>query len=426
MKVLLSAYSCEPGKGSERGVGWNVAKEVAKYHEVWVLTRPDESQEAIETELANNKIPNLHFVYFTLPFWQDSLWLGQSGAMQIHYYLWQIQAYFVAKDLHRKIQFDLAHHITFVRYSSPSFLSLLPIPFVWGPVGGGESAPLSFWKDFNWRNKLYEILRWTWRSIGEFDPFTRLTAQKSAIVYATTKDTSQRIIKLGANCVERASESGISQTDIEQLSQCQPPSTSPIRFVNIARLLHWKGIHLGLRAFAEANLTDSEYWIIGEGIELEKLQSLTVDLGIAERVKFFGLLDRQEVLVKLGQSSALIHPSLHDSGGWVPLEAMASGRPILCLDLGGPSELVTPDIGIKVPAHNPQQAVKDLAKAMVKLAEEKDLCIQMGRAGQQKIKDFYSWEKKGKWLANVYDDCISQFGNFNQESRTIEKLKSQI
>jgi hypothetical protein len=34
MKVLLSAYSCEHSKGSERGVGWNVAREVAKYHEV--------------------------------------------------------------------------------------------------------------------------------------------------------------------------------------------------------------------------------------------------------------------------------------------------------------------------------------------------------------------------------------------------------
>jgi hypothetical protein len=83
MKVLISAYSCEPGKGSERGVGWNVVREVSKYHEVWVLTRPDESKEAIEAELARNPFPNLHFVYFTLPFWQDSLRWGQSGAMQL-------------------------------------------------------------------------------------------------------------------------------------------------------------------------------------------------------------------------------------------------------------------------------------------------------------------------------------------------------
>jgi glycosyltransferase involved in cell wall biosynthesis len=404
MKVLISAYSCEPGKGSERGVGWNVAQAVARHHEVWVLTRPDESQDAIEAELAANPLPNLHFVYFTLPFWKDSLRWGQSGAMQLHYYLWQIQAYFIGRKLHREIGFDLIHHVTFVRYSSPSFLSLLPVPFIWGPVGGGESAPISFWADFNWKNKLYESLRWAWRLLGELDPFTRLTAQRSAIAYATTEDTAQRLRKLGALQVQRLSESGMSQPEIEQLSQCPPPTISPVRFINIARLLHWKGIHLGLRAFAQANLPDAEYWILGEGPELGRLQALSLDLGIADRVKFWGLLPREEVLVKLGQCTALVHPSLHDSGGWVPLEAMASSRPIICLDLGGPSELVTPEIGLKVLAHTPEQAISDLAKAMVKLAQDRNLCIQMGEAGQQKVKESYSWEAKGLLFAHIYKD----------------------
>lgn len=196
MKVFISAYSCEPNQGSERGVGWNVAREIAKYHQVWVLTRPDESKEAIEAELARHPIPNLKFVYFTLPFWQNSLRWGQSGAMQIHYYLWQIQAYFVGRKLHREIGFDVIHHVTFVRYSCPSFLSFLPVAFVWGPVGGGESAPLPFWKDFSPKNKLYEVLRWAWRTIGELDPFTRLTARRSAISYATTEDTAKRVRKM--------------------------------------------------------------------------------------------------------------------------------------------------------------------------------------------------------------------------------------
>lgn len=403
MKILISAYSCEPGKGSERGVGWHVASEVAKHHEVWVLTRPDESREAIEAELERHPNPNLHFVYFTLPFWQDSLRWGQSGAMQLHYYLWQIQAYFVARRLHQEIGLDLAHHVTFVRYSSPSFLSLLPLPFVWGPVGGGESAPASFWVDFSFKNKVYETLRGAWRFIGECDIFTRLTAQRSALIYATTKDTAQRIERLGAAQVERLSESGMSESEIAQLSHCPPPSAAPVRFINVARLLHWKGIYLGLRAFAQASLPEAEYWVLGEGPELERLQALSLDLGIANQVKFLGLLPREAVLDSLGQSSVLVHPSLHDSGGWVPLEAMAAGRPILCLDLGGPSEMVTPDVGIKVSAEHPEQAVSDLAKAMIKLAEDSSLCMQMGQAGQQKIKDYYSWEAKGKQFAQIYE-----------------------
>jgi glycosyltransferase involved in cell wall biosynthesis len=408
MKILMSAYSCEPGKGSERGVGWNVVREVAKYHEVWVLTRPDESMEVIEAELARNPVPNLHFVYFTLPFWKDSLRWGQSGAMQIHYYLWQIQAYFVARQLHEKIGFDAVHHVTFVKYSSPSFLSLLHIPFIWGAVGGGETAPKAFWQDFNRKNKRYETLRLLARWIGEQDPFTRMTARRSAIAFATTEDTAQRVRKMGASCIEIASETALSQEELDRLAQCPAPSSSPVRFISVARLLHWKGFHLGLRAFAKANLTDAEYWILGEGSEWDRLQTLARDLGIADRVKFWGLQPREEVLLKLAQCSVLVHPSLHDSGGWVCLEAMAAGRPVICLELGGPAQQITVETGIKVAAETPEQTVNGLAQAMVKVAADEDLRLRMGRAGQQRVRDYYSWDAKGKQLAQLYEEIVAQ------------------
>jgi glycosyltransferase involved in cell wall biosynthesis len=404
MKILMSAYSCEPGKGSERGVGWNVVSEVAKHHEVWVLTRPDESKEAIEAELAVRPVPNLHFVYFTLPFWQDSLRWGQSGAIQLHYYFWQIRAYFAGKKLHQEINFDVVHHVTFVKYSCPSFLSLLPVPFVWGPVGGGESAPWSFWSDFNWRNKLYEVARLVSRSIGELDIFTRMTARRSAIAYATTVDTADRVGKLKAPWVQIYSAISLLPEEIEQLAQCPPPPDSPVRFISIARLLHWKGLHLGLRAFAEANLSATEYWILGEGAEMQRLKNLALNLDIAHRVKFFGLLPREEVLTKLGDCSVLVHPSLHDSGAGVCLEAMAAGRPVICLNLGGPAVQVNADTGIKVSASNPAQSVNELSAAMVHLATNHHLCLQMGRAGQQRVRDFYSWEVKGKQFARIYEE----------------------
>lgn len=408
MKVLLSAYSCEPGKGSERGVGWNVASEVAKHHEVWVLTRPDESREAIETELKRHPNPNLHFVYFTLPFWQDSLRWGQAGAMQLHYYLWQIQAYFVGRKLHHEVGFDVVHHVTFVRYASPSFLALLPIPFVWGPVGGGESAPAPFWVDFSLKNKLYETLRGVWRSVGEWDPFTRLTARRSAIVYATTKESADRIQQIGASQVLIDSESCMSQHDIDQLMSCPPPTSSSIRFMSIARLLHWKGLHLGLRAFAEAKLPNAEYWILGEGPELARLEQLASDLEISHQVKFLGMLPRDQVLEKLGQCSALVHPSLHDSGGWVCLEAMGAGRPVICLDLGGTAERVTEKTGIKVAAQHPAQAVKDLAGAMIQVANDEALRLSMGQAGQQWVQAQYTWSNRGKQLSKIYETVAIQ------------------
>ena len=404
MKILISAYSCEPGKGSERGVGWNVVREVAQHHEVWVLTRPDESKEAIEAELAIRPVPNLHFVYFTLPFWQNSLRWGQSGAIQLHYYFWQIQAYFVGKQLHQENNFDVVHHVTFVKYSCPSFLSLLPVPFVWGPVGGGESAPWAFWSDFNWKNKLYEVARLVSRLAGELDIFTRITAQRSSIAYATTVDTADRVGKLNAPWVQIYSAIGLLPEEMAQLAQCPPPSTSPVRFISIARLLHWKGLHLGLRAFAEARLAAAEYWILGEGAEMQRLKDLALDLGIAHQVKFLGLLPREEVLAKLGDCSVLVHPSLHDSGAGVCLEAMAAGRPVICLDLGGPAAQINLETGIKVSAFHPAQSVNELSAAMVHLATNHHLCLQMGRAGQQRVSDFYSWEAKGKQFARIYEE----------------------
>ncbi|MEO0769325.1 MAG: glycosyltransferase family 4 protein [Cyanobacteria bacterium J06649_4] len=403
LKVLISAYSCEPGKGSERGVGWGVVREMAKRHDVWVLTRPDESKDAIEAEMACNPMPNLHFVYFTLPFWQDSLRLGQSGAMQIHYYLWQIQAYFVARRLHKEIGFDLSHHVTFVKYSSPCFLSLLPIPLVWGPVGGAESAPGPFWKDFDLRARAYEWARIIVRSLGEIDPFVKLTARRSAAVRATTKDTAKKLYEMGADSVHILPESGLPDSDISTLSHYPIPINEPVKFISLGRLLHWKGFHLGVQAFAAANLPNSEYWLCGEGPEREKLEALAKDLGVGDRVKFFGLLPREACLNKLQDCHALVHPSLHDSGGWVCLEAMAAGRPVLCLDLGGPGVQVTEDVGFKVAAHTPEQVIADLAAAMKKLAENPHLCAEMGGIGRALIQKKHSWKVKGEELSQLYE-----------------------
>ncbi len=407
MKVLLSAYSCEPGMGSERGVGWNIVREVAKYHEVWVLTRPDESKEAIEAELARNPIPNLHFVYFTLPFWWDSRKWGQSGGMQIHYYLWQIQAYFVGRKLHREINFDIVHHVTFVKYSSPSFLSLLPIPFVWGPLGGGESAPKPFWQDFDSKARLYEIARNITRRLGELDPFVRYTARKSSAVRATTQDTAERLYQIGAGKVEILSQLGLTEAELSELAQYKIPESAPIRFISIGRLLHWKGFHLGLRAFQQANLPDAEYWIVGDGSQAEKLQLLAQDLGIADRVKFCGPLSRQETLSTLANCHVLVHPSLHDSGGMVCMEAMAAGRPVICLDLGGPAIQVTEETGFKIDAQTPQQAVVDIAESMNKLARDRQLVRNMGKAAQQQVSQNFSWSVFGERLDRLYLEVVA-------------------
>ena len=332
---------------------------------------------------------------------------GQSGAMQIHYYLWQIQAYFVARRLHKKIEFDLCHHVTFVKYSSPSFLSLLPIPFILGPVGGGESAPPKFWQDFSWRARMYELARNIVRYLGEKDPFVRLTIQQSAVVRATTEDTAKCLYKMGASKVDIVPEVGLLKDEMEVLSQYPLPDGQPIRFISVGRLLHWKGFHLGLIAFAKAGLSDAEYWVVGDGPELERLKSLAREYGVEKRVKFWGRLPREETLVKLSASHVLVHPSLHDSGGWVCIEGMAAGRPVIALNLGGPAVQVNDQTGFRIEAHNPDQVTQDMASVMINLASDPQLRVEMGVSARKFVNQNYGWDVLAKRLNSVYEDVVA-------------------
>lgn len=406
MKILLSAFACEPGQGSEEGVGWNAAREAAKYHEIWVLTRTF-YRPAIEAELVVRPIANLHFVYIEPFDWKENF-KGRQGGLQLHYYLWQILAYLEARSLHRQINFDIAHHVTYVKFWSPSFISLLPVPLIWGPVGGGEAAPKPFWQDFSGKAKLYETAREWAQRFGESDPFAKMTARRSVLALATTEDTAKRVRAMGAKNVEVVSEAGLSKEEIEWLAQYQMPAAPPVRFISMGRLLHWKGYHLAVRAFAQANLPTAEYWLVGDGPEREKLESMAQELGIASQVKFWGRLPREESLAKLGQSHVLVHPSLHDSGGWTCLEGMAAGRPVICLALGGPATQITEETGIKVPAPDPVRAIQGLAEAMQSLAGDPQLRSRLGQAGQKRVREVYDWDVKGEFFAQLYEGIVAR------------------
>ena len=93
------------------------------------------------------------------------------------------------------------------------------------------------------------------------------------------------------------------------------------------------------------------------------------------------------------------------------LEAMAAGKPVICLDLGGSAELVTDRTGIKVAANNPDQAVSDIARAMTVLGTNPDLRRTMAAAARQRVCDEYIWEKKGDRLDALYASVLSTVAN---------------
>lgn len=85
---------------------------------------------------------------------------------------------------------------------------------------------------------------------------------------------------------------------------------------------------------------------------------------------------------------------------------MAAGLPIVCLDYGGPGEMVTDECGIKVEPITPEQTINDLADALLRLANDPDLRERMGEAGKKRVMEHYSWEKKGEFIRKVYGEVL--------------------
>ena len=398
MKILISAIACRPDRGSEGGIGWNTATEMAKYYEIWVLTHKS-NESVIVSELKRNPVSRLHFIYFELPEWLVIL----RNLPYLRYYLWQYFVLETASKAHKEIQFNLGHHITLGKYSAPSFLANLPIPFIWGPVGGGESFPSGIKVGFGIRHNLYEFFRSSARWLGELDPAVRKTARKCLCAIATTKETAQRQKTIGASNIKVFQAVGLKQAEIEKLGKCGKKRNEKVIFLSMGRLHGWKGFVLGLRAFAKAKIKESEYWIIGEGPAKKNLNQESISLGISDQIRFLGRLSRTDALEKFWDVDILVHPSLHDSGGWVCLEALAAGKPIICLDLGGPSCLVNDSSGIKITPISQEQIVGEMAAAMKNLAANNKLCQKMGDAGKKRVASEFTWERKGKYYRKLYE-----------------------
>jgi glycosyltransferase involved in cell wall biosynthesis len=98
----------------------------------------------------------------------------------------------------------------------------------------------------------------------------------------------------------------------------------------------------------------------------------------------------------------MLHPVLHDSGGCASMEAMAAGRAVICLDLGGPAIQVTSEVGFKLPARNPEETVTSMALALVKLAQDLPLRRRLGSNARVRSRSEFSWENKGRLLRDLY------------------------
>lgn len=367
MRVLLSAYACEPNRGSEAEVGWQRALHMLAFaDEVCVLTRSN-NKPVIEADPLGH-VPGLHFIYYDLPLWALKF-KKQSWFRPIYFILWQWGAYRLAARHHRDKPFDCVYHVTFASMQFGSFMGRLGIPFVIGPIAGGERSPLPLRRSMPMRGKADEFLRDLGILFQRYSPLTRLAFAAAQRIYVTTPD-GLRLISPKWHSKTAVHLAIATHSNAERIDEwCSPEHP---RFVFAGRLLYWKGAHLAIKALAKARKTlpAATLTLLGNGPDEQRLRDLAKRFGVGDSVEFAGQLPHQQLANLFRTFTALVFPSLHDSGGLVILEALSEGLPVVCLDLGGPGIIVNESCGVVVPAAHADetQTVTGIANAMIALA----------------------------------------------------------
>jgi len=333
MRILLLAYACEPNRGSEPGVGWqwalNLAQDTTK--DVYVLTRSN-NKNIIDGYWKNNVCPaNLHFYYYDLP--PFFVWLKRHGlSVNIYYSLWLQGCIGVLKDLHEEYRFDMAHHITFGVYRDACLLYKLGIPFVTGPLGGGEYTPYQFAKLYSYKEIVREYLRKLMNELSMLNPYLRKSFDRASLILAKTPETKNVLRKWESKTIVNL-EIGIDRISFAQ--QEHDKNT----FLFVGRFIYWKGIKLVLRAFQlyQSSHPTAKLFFIGKGKMKSYIDRFAEDNNLKNNIMIIEWIEQKELKAYYLKSCAMLFPSLHDSSGNVVLEALACGLPVLCLDCGGPA-----------------------------------------------------------------------------------------
>jgi len=409
MKILISAYSCHPHMTSEPRNAWCAINDaLSQGHEVWAVAEKSEYERDTLDYLARNPMPGFHPVFFQLPPWVVKTVRGDGMSHSVYYHWWQQKLLRVAKELHRQVKFDLTHHVTFGRYWSPCGVRDLGIPFVWGPVGAAESPPRSFVSELPLRERIFESIRDNIRLMAARSRSLRATARAATIGIGVTRESCEAMRHLGARRVEQMQQAALPDADMAMLERIPLPPAGPFRAVCIGRLLHWKGFHLAIRAFGAfaKNSPEAELWIVNDGPFRGELERVAARTGVPSRIKFFGQLRYPEVLGKLAQAHVLMHPALHESFGRICLESLAAGRPVVCLDIGGPASQVTPETGFAAPVGSPEESVAAMAAFLESLDRDRSRLAAMSVNARAHMQQNFTIQKFNEKMRRFYREAV--------------------
>ncbi len=411
LKIFVSAYACEPGLGSEIGVGWHWVLEMSKYFELWVLTR-ESNRHTIEPWVAEHpEYGGIHFLYFDLPKWAR-FWKKGLRGVRTYYNIWQTLTDRIVHRTMKENGIRIFHHLTYGNvlwkvsaYGQRQF-------FVWGPVGGLETIPEEYSRHYDGKSQMIERIRRTAAALARCNVGLRRRCKHADLILCKTEITRQALP--GA-----ARSKAILFTDVatDVRGAAEQPAGSPeasshgarTEFITVGRMDAWRGFDLVVEAVARAAKEgkDVHLTIVGGGKGLTRLQNQIKELNIEHLITLTGRVEMEEYQRRMKGADVVVNPALKEGAVTVSFDAMAMGKPLICIDTTGFTRYFDESFSIVVPRTDRNTVISNLAKAMIELTDRNKI-QKMGSLAQIAASKI-SWHKHGEEIRDVITNAYLQY-----------------
>ena len=176
--------------------------------------------------------------------------------------------------------------------------------------------------------------------------------------------------------------------------------------VTIARLFMLKGHKYIIESAKQLSKQfDNAVWLfVGDGNLADHFKEQVQQLGLAEKVKFTGLLPPSQIPLAIQSSDILVHCSLREGLARTLPQAMLCDKPAIAFDVDGTKEVVSEYTGRLIQPEN----IEQLINACAELIEDKDLRDKLGRAGREFVKEKFAPETMVDAIEVVYGKLLQR------------------
>ena len=174
--------------------------------------------------------------------------------------------------------------------------------------------------------------------------------------------------------------------------------------ISVGRLTPEKGWPTLLKgaAIAMQSIPRSRLALVGEGFQKKKLQKLTRELGIAEKVDFLGKIPFDQVANYLKAANLFAFASDTETQGLVTVEAMAAGLPVVAVDAIGTRDVVEDEVDGLL-TENDAEA---MAAGLLRMVSSRETLERFRAASLRKAQSM-DLMKQARRLVSVYDEAIA-------------------